>query len=58
VLSVKDLGTNVQHGIETAYTYMRWYFRISHPYLLPTPVEDPPRLPEHKVLDEIVGEHE
>jgi len=26
--------------------------------LLPTPAEDPPRLPEHEVLDEIVVEHE
>ncbi|MCI40778.1 hypothetical protein A2U01_0062011, partial [Trifolium medium] len=37
---------------DTAPGYMRWYFRISHPYMMPLPQGDPPRPCEHEAIIE------
>lgn len=56
VLSVENLRANVWCSYETAYKYIRWYFRISHSYLLLRPKGDPSSPYEQESLDHIVVE--
>ncbi|MCI52951.1 serine/threonine-protein phosphatase 7 long form-like protein, partial [Trifolium medium] len=40
VLTPEQRGLVVIHPWDVAPRYMRWYFRISHPYMMPLPHGD------------------
>ena len=56
VLTIEKLRDRVWHAWETTRCYMRWYLRISHPYLLPIHAGNPTRLSEEEALVEIAVE--
>jgi len=56
VLFVEDLGSNALHNVDTSFGYMKWYFRISHLYMLHRPVRDSPRPLKQEVVDDIANE--
>ncbi|CAJ2639984.1 unnamed protein product [Trifolium pratense] len=52
VLTPEERGDLPLHSWNVAPGYMRWYFRISHPYMIPLPPGDPPRPFEMEALIE------
>ncbi|MCI35512.1 hypothetical protein A2U01_0056733, partial [Trifolium medium] len=53
VLTPRMLGTRALYSWLMVPNYMTWYVKISHPYLEPLPLGDPPRPAE---LDAIIHE--
>ncbi|MCI47528.1 hypothetical protein A2U01_0068770, partial [Trifolium medium] len=58
MLTPKHIGLTDIHPWDAAPGYMRWYFRISHSYMLPLPPGDPPRPCEVEALVEEEAEAE
>ena len=57
MLTHQDLGVPAPTGLEVVVGYIRWYFSISHSYILHQQVDvHIPRPPEQKSLDEVTDE--
>ncbi|MCI29021.1 hypothetical protein A2U01_0050225, partial [Trifolium medium] len=56
LLTPEQRGHAGIHPWDATLGYMRWYFRISHLYIMPLPLGDPPRPCEYEaIIEEEVG---